>query len=248
MTEMRGTKINIKKLPHSHGRLPRNLVAEMPGEAVFGSVADVFSLLGDGTRVQLFWLLCHCEECVANLSALLGLSSPALSHHLKLLKTAGLIVSRREGREVRYTAASAPRAQALHSMIEDAVELTCPVQEAGLSPVLSADSAAAAVAEVRDFLVSDLRQRCTVDELAARFHLNRTTLEEEFRRAFGAPVGAYMREVRIRRAMELLRATDRTVSDISGEVGYGSLSKFTQAFRAFTGMTPGEYRNSLRRQ
>ena len=30
MTEMRGTKIDIKKLPHSHGRLPRNLVAEMP--------------------------------------------------------------------------------------------------------------------------------------------------------------------------------------------------------------------------
>ena len=72
---------NIKQLPHNHGRLPVNLVAEMPGSATFGSVADIFSRLGDGRRVQLFWLLCHCEECVANLSPLMGISSPALSHH-----------------------------------------------------------------------------------------------------------------------------------------------------------------------
>ncbi len=227
---------NIKQLPHNHGRLPVNLVAEMPDGATFGSVADVFSLLGDGRRVQLFWLLCHCEECVANLSSLMGLSSPALSHHLKLLKNAGLIGSRREGREVYYTAADTPRASALHIMIEDTVELTCPEHEPGT------DERTHAIAEVHDYLVADLGRRETIESLAARFHMNRTTLQEDFRRVYGLPVATYIRNMRIRRAMELLRTTGRGVADIAAEVGYGSQSKFTQAFREVSGLTPREYR------
>ena len=41
-----------------------------------------------------------CEECVLNISAMLEMSSPAVSHHLRPLKNSGLIVSRREGKEV----------------------------------------------------------------------------------------------------------------------------------------------------
>lgn len=234
-------KINIKQLPHNHGRLPENLVAEMPGNAVFDGVADVFALLGDGTRVRLFWLLCHCEECVANLSMLMGLSSPALSHHLKLLKNAGLTVSRREGREVHYTAAVTPRAQALHNMIEDAVELSCPVCETEPAGG-AADNAVNAITALHDYLLSDLSCRETVEELAVRFNMNRTTLQTEFRRVYGAPIATYMRDLRIRRAMELLRTTDRSVADVGAEVGYASQSKFTQAFREACGKTPREYR------
>ena len=231
---------NIKQLPHNHGRLPVNLVAEMPGSATFGSVADIFSLLGDGRRVQLFWLLCHCEECVANLSTLMGISSPALSHHLKLLKNAGLIGSRREGREVYYSAAATPRAGALHTMIEDVVELACPAHEPGT------DDRTHAIAEVHDYLVADLGRRETIESLAARFHMNRTTLQEDFRRVYGLPVATYMRNMRIRRAMELLRTTDRGIDDISAEVGYSSRSKFTQDFREVAGLTPREYRKVAR--
>ena len=42
-----------------------------------------------------FWLLCHCEECVINIVALVEMSSPAVSHHLKQLRSGGLITSRR---------------------------------------------------------------------------------------------------------------------------------------------------------
>jgi len=83
-------------------------------------------LLSDNTRLRLFWILCHCEECPLNLSALLGMSSPALAHHLKLLKTAGLIQSRREGKEVYYRAADTPCVRALHPMIEQIADLSCP--------------------------------------------------------------------------------------------------------------------------
>ena len=98
----------------------------MPSVENFQMVADIFKQMGDGSRVRIFWLLCHCEECVTNLSAMVDMSSPAVSHHLRQLKASGLIVSRREGKEVYYRAADTETAQLLHHMIEKVVQIACP--------------------------------------------------------------------------------------------------------------------------
>ena len=65
-----------------------------------------------------------------NISALMDMSSPAVSHHLKQLKTSGLIVSRREGKEVCYRAADTEQAGLLHIMIERTMEIACPEEDA----------------------------------------------------------------------------------------------------------------------
>lgn len=113
-------------LPHDHGQFPGYVLEHMPETDEFKTVADIFKQLGDGNRIRIFWLLCHCEECVINLSAMVGMSSPAVSHHLKQLKNAQLITSRREGKEVYYRAASGARAQLLHHMIEQMIDIACP--------------------------------------------------------------------------------------------------------------------------
>ena len=114
------------KLPHDHHSAMEQQFDHMPAPEAFGATADLFKLMSDLTRVRLFWLLCHCEECLLNLSAMMNMSSPALSHHLKLLRSCGLIVSRRDGREVYYRAADNRQAEALHRMIEEIAELSCP--------------------------------------------------------------------------------------------------------------------------
>ena len=114
------------KLPHDHSKETEHCLHNMPDEDDFVSASDVFSLLGDSTRVRLFWILCHCEECVLNISAMMGMSSPAISHHLKLLKANGLIVNRREGKEMFYRAADTELADELHHIIEKVVSITCP--------------------------------------------------------------------------------------------------------------------------
>ena len=54
------------------------------------------------------------------------MTSPAVSHHLRQLKSSGLIVSRRVGKEVYYKAADTEQAQLLHEIIEKLVEISCP--------------------------------------------------------------------------------------------------------------------------
>ena len=116
-------------LPHDHGQPMEQELQNMPSVENFQTLSDIFKQLGDGSRLRIFWLLCHCEECVVNLSAMVGMSSPAISHHLKLLRAAGLIVNRRAGKEVYYTAANTQQAQLLHHMIEDLVVIACPSKQ-----------------------------------------------------------------------------------------------------------------------
>lgn len=116
-------------LPHDHGQHTENLFDHMPAIEDFSVVSDIFKLLSDSSRIRIFWLLCHCEECVLNLSAIMGMSSPAVSHHLKQLKAGGLIVSSRKGKEVYYKAADTVQAELLHHVIEKMVAISCPTQE-----------------------------------------------------------------------------------------------------------------------
>ncbi|MGN1079308.1 MAG: ArsR/SmtB family transcription factor [Alphaproteobacteria bacterium] len=113
-------------LPHNHGQLIEHNFDHMPETKEFQAVSEIFKQLDDSSRMRIFWLLCHCEECVINISALMEMSSPAVSHHLKQLKTGGLITSRREGKEVYYKAAETKQAALLHQMIEKLVEISCP--------------------------------------------------------------------------------------------------------------------------
>ena len=89
-------------LPHQHGQSKEQLLQHMPATENFELVSAIFKQLSDPTRIRIFWILCHCEECVINISAMMEMSSPAVAHHLRLLRSSGLIESRRDGKETYY--------------------------------------------------------------------------------------------------------------------------------------------------
>lgn len=108
------------KLPHQHGNSKRaeELIRRFSDMEKFSEVADIFKKLGDANRIRIFCLLCSCEECVINIAAILNMSSPAASHHLRSLKDSHLIVSRREGKEVYYKASDTEESLLLQKLLK----------------------------------------------------------------------------------------------------------------------------------
>jgi DNA-binding transcriptional ArsR family regulator len=119
---------NKVNLPHEHhaADAQTHIMEAMPDDEMIRAVSDALGQLGDPSRLRIFWLLCHTEECVADIAAYVHMSSPAVSHHLRLLKTAGLIVSRRDGKEMLYRAADSCLVNELHLTIEKIAEISCP--------------------------------------------------------------------------------------------------------------------------
>src|ERR1700720_766126 len=63
-----------------------------------------------------------------------------------------------------------------------------------------------------------------------------------FRSTFGETPHRYLQRRRVERAMFLLRATDRSVTDICLDVGFTSLGTFSRSFRDIVGEAPSAYR------
>ncbi len=69
-------------------------------------------VIADETRQRIMALLCCREVCVSDLVEELGdVSQPTVSHHLQILKSAGLVGARRDGKQVYYTLRQEPIAQ-----------------------------------------------------------------------------------------------------------------------------------------
>ena len=227
-------------LPHDHGGEQNHTAAMqelLRDGAHFQNIADIFRQLGDPNRIRIFWLLCHCEECVVNIAAMVDMSSPAVSHHLRVLKDSGLLSSRREGREVYYRASDAAQSRLLHEMIEQVMDVACPRWREEAEQVKI-------IREIHDDLAQHMDRRVTIEELAHRYLINPTTLKTVFKEVYGSSLAAHMKEHRMERAAALLRETDLSVAEIAGQVGYESQSKFTAAFKEQFGQLPKEYRRN----
>ncbi|MBX9929300.1 MAG: metalloregulator ArsR/SmtB family transcription factor [Gemmatimonadaceae bacterium] len=82
------------------------------------ATATLFSALADPTRLRILALLRDGETCVCDLQRPLGIAQPLLSFHLRALRDAGLVTTRREGRWAYY--AIAPDAlTAAHDAVTD---------------------------------------------------------------------------------------------------------------------------------
>ncbi|MFE6410922.1 helix-turn-helix domain-containing protein [Streptomyces sp. NPDC057837] len=85
-------------------------------------------------------------------------------------------------------------------------------------------------------------QPLDVPALARIAHVSPAHFTRTFRAAFGETPHRYLQRRRIERAMFLLRETDRSVTDICFEVGFGSTGTFSRTFRSIVGRSPREYR------
>lgn len=81
------------------------LVRQPLSESESGDLATVFKALADPVRLRLFSLIASHEggeACVCDISPAVDVSQPTISHHLKVLKVAGLLESERRASWVYY--------------------------------------------------------------------------------------------------------------------------------------------------
>lgn len=93
----------------------------------------------------------------------------------------------------------------------------------------------------RDRIDLDYRAPLDIAALAAVACMSQAHFIRSFKAAFGETPHRYLQRRRIERAMERLRRTDRTVSDVCVEVGWSSFATFSRTFREVVGCSPSEY-------
>lgn len=75
----------------------------MPELDTLFSLAELFKMFGDTTRVRIMCALFENELCVCDIADILGMGQSAVSHQLRLLRTAKLVKVRREGKSSFYS-------------------------------------------------------------------------------------------------------------------------------------------------
>lgn len=79
------------------------VMPDMPDVRVLYDLSDFFKVMGDSTRIRLLWALEEAEMCVNDLAVLLDMTKSAVSHQLKILRTAKLVKAEKLGKNVYYS-------------------------------------------------------------------------------------------------------------------------------------------------
>lgn len=85
-----------------HEDVVNDAISKMPDRAVLDEVANFFKILGVPTRMKILFALDSNEMCVCDIANVLNMTKSSISHQLAILRNAGIVNFRREGKEVYY--------------------------------------------------------------------------------------------------------------------------------------------------
>ena len=99
--------------------------------------------------------------------------------------------------------------------------------------------------EAREIVTHNFSQPPSITQLSKMIGLNSNKLKKNFKELFGVPVFKYIQEERLNKAYELLQHSEKTVQETAWEVGYESLSSFSNAFQKKFGSRPNEVKKQV---
>lgn len=100
----------------------------------------------------------------------------------------------------------------------------------------------ASVLEVKEWIDAHYADNITLDQLSGQFFINKYYLSKSFKSQFGATIASYLTTVRITKAKQLLRFTDKTLDEIGEMVGITPARYFSEVFSSVEGVAPSVYR------
>lgn len=100
------------------------------------------------------------------------------------------------------------------------------------------DSDIERLVQVKEYVTSNLKMDLKADVIAQKFHIDKYKLWRQFQFYYKIPIGQYIHQQRMQKALELLKHKKMPVSEVAVEVGYHDRSGFTHAFTAYFKMSP----------
>lgn len=91
---------------------------------------------------------------------------------------------------------------------------------------------------------TNFAEKISLDELAKKSHLSRRHVTRIFQESIGRSPIDHLIQVRCRNAAELLKRTDRSITEIAFDCGFSDSNYFTRCFRKTMNLTPNQYRNT----
>lgn len=95
---------------------------------------------------------------------------------------------------------------------------------------------------VKEWIDENYGSKITLDQLSQDFFINKYYLSKSFKEQYGVSISNYLLSVRITKAKQLLRFSDKTVEAIGYECGLGAPHYFSQRFKEVEGVPPSKYR------
>jgi len=130
------------------------------------------------------------------------------------------------------------------SFLIEALFLLRLVQQEAHSSTVAGETRDPRLIRALQLLHERFHEPLSLDEVARQCATNRTTLNSLLRQRTGVPMRAYLVQLRLSMAENLLRDTELPVSQIASRVGYENLSHFIRIFRSRRGQTPAAYRQT----
>lgn len=103
------------------------------------------------------------------------------------------------------------------------------------------------ISEVQNYIQQNYSKSIKISDLASMLNVSRSHLYRIFKNHTGKSIENYLVTVRINAARSLLEDTEFSAISISSFVGYSHYSTFHKMFKLYTGQTPQEYRESVRK-
>ncbi len=116
------------------------------------------------------------------------------------------------------------------------------IKESNLRPKLATQKQETYLPKIEQLVIDNLiNYKFSVDHLSMELGWNRTKLYNYVKASTGMTLANYIRKIRLDKAANLLRTSDKRISEICYEVGIDSPSYFTRAFKEQFGVSPSEY-------
>jgi transcriptional regulator GlxA family with amidase domain len=97
----------------------------------------------------------------------------------------------------------------------------------------------------KEAMDANLDKEITIAQLAYECGLSTSQFARAFKQSTGCPPHRWFLEQRIKRAQDLLRTTDRTLTEIAQVCGFSDQSHLTRAFAQTVGTSPGLWRRTM---